>query len=80
MNEKKHRIALLTAALGLWLIALPLTFEYRGHPIEISDIFCGFLFIVLGLLARRGYGLVGQWVLWAFGYKLPRFCFGRRAL
>jgi hypothetical protein len=70
MNEKKNCIALLTIALGCWLIALPLTFRYRGHPIEISDILCGFLFIIFGICSLasmrvwsgRAVGIVGVWL------------------
>jgi uncharacterized membrane protein len=67
---KKDRIALLTVALGCWLIALPLTFEYQRLSIEISDIFCGFLCVFLGLLSLApmrmwpgfAVGIVGVWL------------------
>jgi hypothetical protein len=62
MNEKKNRIALLTVALGCWLIALPLTFGYQGHPVEISDILCGFLFVIFGM-----FSLYRDWSGWAVG-------------
>jgi hypothetical protein len=70
MNEKKARIALLIVALGLWLIALPLTYGYKAHPVEVSDIVCGLLFVIFGLFSlapKRAWpgwavGIVGLWL------------------
>ncbi len=67
MNKK---IALLTIALGIWLIALPLTFRYQYWPIRSSDITSAFLLIVFGLLslsqsrswAGWAIGLIGVWL------------------
>lgn len=67
---KKNQIALLTVALGLWLIAVPLTFGYKGHPIAYSDMMSGFLSIFFGLLCLApnrvwsgwALGLVGVWL------------------
>ncbi len=73
MNETKARFALLTVALGLWLIAVPLTYSYHAHPVEISDIVCGLLFVILGffsLAAKRAWpgwavGIIGAWLQFA---------------
>jgi hypothetical protein len=70
MSEKKNRIALLTVALGLWLIALALTFGFRGDPAWLSDIVSGFFFVIFGLFSLcprclwSGWaiGLVGVWL------------------
>lgn len=70
MNETKNRAAGVFALLGLWLIALPLTFGYKAHPVEISDLICGALFIILALLSvnpKRKWsgwlaGIVGVWL------------------
>lgn len=70
MNEKKNRLALVTVALGFWLIAMPLTFGYRSHLVACSDFISGFLLIIFGLLSLSlkrvwsgwGIGLVGVWL------------------
>ncbi len=70
MTEKNNRIALLTVALGCWLIALPLTLGYQGHPVGISDILCGFLFMIFGVFSLTpmrvwsgwAVGIVGVWL------------------
>lgn len=81
MSTKKIPIALLVVALGLWLIALPLTFDYKMQNVGLSDILCGILLAVLGLLslsptrvwAGWAIGLIGLWlqiaplVFWAPG-------------
>lgn len=67
---KKNQIALLAVALGLWLIAIPLTFSYRGHFVGLSDIVSGFLLIIFGLFSLApsrvwsgwALGLVGVWL------------------
>ncbi len=70
MNENKNRIALLTVALGLWLIAFPLTFGYNGHPVGLSDLASGILLVIFGLFSLAparvwsgwAAGLVGVWL------------------
>ncbi len=70
MSTKKIPIPLLVVALGLWLIALPLSFDYKMQSVGISDILCGTLFAVLGLLslsqtrvwAGWAIGLIGLWL------------------
>ncbi len=70
MNENKNRIALLTVALGLWLIAFPLTFGYSGHPVALSDLASGILLVIFGLFSLApariwsgwAAGLVGVWL------------------
>jgi hypothetical protein len=64
VNEKKNRVALLIIALGCWLIALPLTFGYCGHPVGISDILSGFLFVILGVFSLAP---MRVWSGWAIG-------------
>jgi hypothetical protein len=66
----KNRIALLSIALGFWLIALPLTLGYRCPLIEGSDLVSGLLLIAFSLLclsSKRAWpgwviGLVGVWL------------------
>ena len=67
---KKNQIALLAVALGFWLIAIPLTFGYKGHLVGLSDIASGFLLIIFGLFSLvpnrvwSGWalGIVGVWL------------------
>ena len=67
---RKNQCALLAVALGFWLIAIPLTFDYKGHPVGLSDIISGFLLSFFGLFSlapRRTWsgwalGLVGVWL------------------
>lgn len=67
---KKNQIALLAVALGFWLIAIPLTFGYKGHLVGLSDIASGVLLVIFGLFSlapRRiwsgwALGLVGVWL------------------
>jgi hypothetical protein len=40
----------LNAALGIWLISCPLTFQYTSVPLFWSDIVCGILAIIVGLM------------------------------
>jgi hypothetical protein len=70
MSEKKNRIALLTIALGFWLIGLPLTFGYQGNPVGVSDIISGFLFVVLGLLSLAPKRIWSGWAVGILGVWL----------
>jgi uncharacterized membrane protein len=79
VKEKKSCLALWMIALGFWLIALPLTFGYKGHFVEHSDIASGLLLAAFGLLSLKpsriwsgwAAGLIGVWlqmapvILWA---------------
>ncbi len=64
------RLSLLTAALGLWLIAVTLTFGAQPHPMFLSDLGAGVLLILFGLYsaaAKRAWagwaiGIVGVWL------------------
>lgn len=60
------RIALLSAALGGWLIALPLTLGFQGHPVGISDLATGLLLIAFGVFFPRFCvfvtGIAGVWL------------------
>ena len=40
----------LNAAFGVWLISSPFTFGYQSQNLVQSDIVCGILAIILGLL------------------------------
>jgi hypothetical protein len=70
MNERKTRIAFVSVALGMWMIAFPLTFEFQGSIIEWSDIASGCLLVIFGLLSLKttrvwsgwAIGLVGVWL------------------
>jgi hypothetical protein len=57
-----NRRALLIVAVGLWLIALPWTFGYKGHPVACSDLISGFALVVFGLLSLTPPRV---WSLWA---------------
>lgn len=70
MNQKKNRIALLTVVLGCWLIALPLTFGYCGHPIEISDILSGFLLMIFGVFSLAPTRVWSGWAIALVGVWL----------
>lgn len=58
------------ALLGLWLIASPATFGYTSCPLIYSDIVCGILLLILGLVLRSwnsvlpawGYAIIGLWL------------------
>ncbi|SRR5581483_6902675 len=67
---KKNQIALLTVALGFWLIAVPLTFGYKGHAIARSDMISGFLSLILGLLCLAPRRVWSGWVLGLVGIWL----------
>lgn len=70
MKEKKIKTALLTVAMGCWLIAIGLTFCATCTPILLSDILCGLFLVLLGVLSlskRRVWsgwavGLLGVWL------------------
>lgn len=70
MNEKRNRIALLTVALGFWLIAVHLTFGYRGHPVEISDLISGILLVILGLFSLSPTRIWSGWAVSLVGVWL----------
>lgn len=59
---------LLNAAFGVWLISTPFTFGYQSHPLMHSDIACGFLAILFGLLTVHrplfawGTAAIGVWL------------------
>jgi len=58
----------LNAAFGVWLISSPFTFGYQSQNLVQSDIVCGILAIILGLLTVHfplfawGTALVGLWL------------------
>jgi hypothetical protein len=70
MTSQKARIALLTVALGLYLIALPLTMGWMDEKVGFSDLLSGLLLLVLGFLSLSvtrawsgwGIGIVGVWL------------------
>ncbi len=69
----RKQIALLTVALGMWLIAVPLTFQLPSCALTLSDFVSGLLFIFLALLTlnpKRAFsgwliGMVGVWLQFA---------------
>lgn len=65
-----HKI--LGAMLGLWLVAVPVTFGYQSVPLLWSNVICGLLLVFAGpFIPILIYGVVGFWlnlaplVLWA---------------
>jgi Vitamin K epoxide reductase family/SPW repeat len=70
MSTKKMRLALLVVALGLWLIALPLTFDYKTQNVGISDILCGILLALFALLSLSPTRVWAGWVIGLIGLWL----------
>ena len=70
MDENKKRVVLLTIAVGFWLIAIPLTFEFASRALLWSDLLSGLFLVVLGALSLAphrswpGWGVaaVGVWL------------------
>ena len=70
MDDKKNSIALLSIALGLWLISISLTLGYKSHPVGLSDILSGLFIVIFGLFSfsskhrwpQWGIGIVGIWL------------------
>lgn len=58
----------LNAAFGIWLISSPFTFNYQSQQLLQSDVCCGILAIILGLLTLHvpllawGTALIGLWL------------------
>jgi hypothetical protein len=63
-----HWRGFLNAAFGIWLISSPFTFGYKSELLAQSDIVCGLLAILFGLLTVHrqffawGTALVGLWL------------------
>jgi len=70
MKESKKCVALLTLALGLWLIAFALTFGLTKHPIGASDLICGLLLVALGLLSITPSRVWSGWLVALVGVWL----------
>ncbi len=51
MDENKKKVALLCVAIGLWLIAIPLTFELKSTELLCSDMLSGAFLIVFSMLS-----------------------------
>lgn len=67
--REKNLPALLFGALGVWLIAFPMTFGYGGHLVGTSDIVSGILLIIFGFFSLTSCnwsgwasGLIGVWL------------------
>jgi uncharacterized membrane protein len=58
------------ALCGLWLICSSVTFGYRSHPLEISDLLSGLLLIILSLWARNDPTQTKLWILAIIGIWL----------
>jgi len=70
MKERKIKCALLTIAIGCWLISVGLIFCLTCSPIIFSDIACGLLFVFLGLLSLAKKRLWSGWVVGILGVWL----------
>ncbi|MBS0653219.1 MAG: vitamin K epoxide reductase family protein [Verrucomicrobia bacterium] len=70
MDEKKKRVALLSVAIGFWLIAIPLTFEFKSKALLYSDILSGILLIVLGVLSLAPRRVWSGWSIAVVGVWL----------
>jgi hypothetical protein len=67
---KEQKIICLIAALGLWLIAVPLTFGYGEHPVLFSDILSGLALIALSLLSLSSKRVWAGWAVALVGLWL----------
>src|SRR6266404_4884575 len=70
MVGRKKQWALLTVVLGMWLLAVTLTFSHSNRCMFSSDLISGGILIILGLLSLApqrmwsswAIGLVGLWL------------------
>jgi hypothetical protein len=70
MDENKKKVALLTIAAGFWLIAVPLTFEFKSRVLFWNDLISGLFLIILSALSLApqrvwsgwGIALLGIWL------------------
>ncbi len=70
MTEKRNKIALLTVALGFWLLAMPLTFGDAVVGMIVSDIVSGMLLIVFGLYSLAPHRMWSGWLIGFIGVWL----------
>ncbi len=70
MNFKKNRLALLSVALGLWLIGMPLTFGDSSSGMIFSDILSGLLLIVFGGISLAPERMWSGWAIGGIGLWL----------
>lgn len=57
-------------ALGLWLMLTPVTFAQHSLRISINDLICGFLILILSILALSFKRIWAPWLLCAIGVWL----------
>ncbi len=74
LHEAHHKktawVYFATLALGFWLIANPLTFEYQQTAMLWSDLITGLLVIIFSIVALSPYRLWAQWILVFLGIWL----------
>lgn len=70
MDDKKKKIALLTVALGFWLIAIPLSFEVSSCKMFCNDAIAGILLIAFGVLSLAPKRIWSGWAVGAVGVWL----------
>jgi hypothetical protein len=74
-RQKKHHekivwMHFVSIVIGAWLMSAPLTFNYESTILEMNDVVCGLLIILLGSLsihpfrywAPWGCGIIGLWL------------------
>src|SRR3569832_1673843 len=63
-----HWRGFLNGILGIWLISSPFTFEYGNEQLIYSDVICGVVAVIFGLLTIHlpyfawGTALIGLWL------------------
>lgn len=70
MEENKKKIALLCVAIGFWLIAIPLTFEFKSKALLCSDMLSGALLIVFSMLSLAPRRILSGWCIASIGVWL----------
>lgn len=70
MDENKRKVALLCIAIGFWLIAVPLTFEFKSKVLLCSDILTGMLIIALSVLSLAPRRVWSGWSIAGLGVWL----------
>ncbi|MBY0529552.1 MAG: vitamin K epoxide reductase family protein [Rhabdochlamydiaceae bacterium] len=70
MNERKTKLALVTVALGLWMLAVTLTFDPMSNPIYYSNIVSGILLICFGIASLSPQRIWSGWCVGLIGFWL----------
>jgi len=69
-DRNKKRVALLSIAIGFWLIAIPLTFEFKSKALLCSDLLSGVALIALGTMSWTFRRIWSGWAIAGVGIWL----------